>query len=153
MTSRPPETTNTISLEARERRHGGLILAALAGPIAWSLHFLFIYLLVELACRTGTLSGTTLGLTGLAWVNLAATVVALAVVIGAGVSAFRRWRDRRDGARPPAGGPVEPRTAAIWGTGPEQLLALAGWSLSLVFGVLIVLTALPMLVLAPCPWM
>ena len=145
----PPETTRNVSFEARERRHGGLILAALAGPIAWSLHFLFIYLLVELACRTGTLSGTALGLTGLAWVNLAATVVALAVVIGAGVSAFRRWQTRRDAARAPA----EPRTAAIWGSGPEQLLALAGWALGLIFGALILLTALPMLVLAPCPWM
>lgn len=147
----PPEAPVSVRTAERERRHRRLILAALAGPVIWAVHFLLVYLLAELACRTGVLSGSLLGMTLLAWVTLTATLLALVVVGWVGVAAFRDWQHRRGGAETRRSRRLD--QASRIGGSPDGFLVLAGWVLGLLFGAMIVLTAVPILVLAPCPWM
>jgi hypothetical protein len=119
----------------------GEILLALAAPLAWAVHFMLAYLAAEGACRLGLLGGPWLGLTGLGWFIVAATVLALGLIAWAGLRALGRWRSTRA------------ERAAALALGPRELLSLAGWSLALVFGALVVLSVVPLVVLRPCAWL
>lgn len=114
------------------------VLLALAGPLIWAVHFMLAYLAAEGACRLNALGGPWLGLTGLGWFILIATAVAFGLSAWAGWRAYRRWRSL----------PVEPGRALR----PSSLLALAGWSLSLIFTTLIALSLISLMVLRPCAW-
>jgi hypothetical protein len=147
----------------RTRTHAtgyrGLLFGVLAAPIAWAALHMFDYIWIETACRTGILSGAYGGFTGVALVVAAATLIALAVTVLAGLVSWRRWRAVRapgseddfapslDGAKsvddapPVAGEPIEARSA---------FLALSGVMVSALFALLILLTGLPVLFVAPC---
>jgi hypothetical protein len=120
---------------------GGLIFGLLAAPIAWAALHMFDYLWIETACKAGLLSGTFAGLTGVAWVVLAATLIALIVSVVAGILSFRRWRALRDSQDTHDVDPVEARSS---------FLALSGALVSGLFALLIVMTGVPVLLMAPC---
>lgn len=67
---------------------GKLLVAFLGPPLAWGLHFLTIYFLVALFCTTGWRgAGLSIAL---------ATALFAALCAGAGLVAFRRWRERHE---------------------------------------------------------
>jgi hypothetical protein len=115
------------------------VALALAGPLVWAVHFMLGNLAAEGACRLNALGGPWLGLTGLGWFILIATLLAFGLSAWAGWHAFGRWRSLR----------AEPGRALR----PSGLLALAGWSLSLIFTTLIALSLVSLVVLPPCAWL
>ncbi len=119
----------------------GPMLLALAGPLVWAVHFMLAYLAAEGACRLNALGGSWLGLTGLGWFTVVVTVLALGLNVWAGWRAYRRWRAARA------------EHGAAKAARPLDLAALAGWTLSLLFTVLIVLSLVTLVVLRPCAWL
>jgi hypothetical protein len=119
----------------------GLLFGLLAAPIAWATLHMFDYLWIETACQAGLLGGTLAGLGGVAWVVLAATLIALVVAVVAGILSFRRWRALRDAQAARDLDPVEARSS---------FLALSGVLVSALFALLIVMTGVPVLLVAPC---
>ena len=121
-----------------------LVTAAvfLAGPVIWSVHFMLVYLVAEAGC-----TGDGPGLSAFdppvpAIVTLVVTAVAAFAAAGCAWWAFRRWRSGRD--RPP-GQPPEPSVDR--GRGP---LAFAGFLMSCLSVVTVLLVGLPALVLPSC---
>lgn len=127
----------------RQRATGarGLLFGLLAAPIAWAALHMFDYLWIETACQAGLLGGTMAGLTGVAWVVVAATLVALVISVAAGVISFRRWQSLREPDDDDDLEPVEARS---------RFLALSGVLVSALFALLIIMTGVPVFLMAPC---
>jgi hypothetical protein len=107
------------------------VVVFLAGPVLWSVHFMVVYLAVEAGC-TGDGPGLDLFDPPVPTVlTLAATVVAALACLGTAAWAHRRWR----------GQPDEDHGGS---------LAFAGFLLSLLGLVSILLVGLPALVLPAC---
>jgi hypothetical protein len=144
-----------------------LMIGALSGPVLWALHFLTVYSLVTVTCRDGVARKPGLGATGVPISVGVATVATLAAMAVLGGQAFRRWRELRDvrqvdEARLPAWeqppGPSgdgrdrtldEPSRAAAE---RAAFMAFSGFMLNALFGLAVVLSAIPALVLNPCVW-
>lgn len=117
------------------------ILLFLAGPVIWTGHFLFVYLVVEAGCTGGE------GLAAFdppvpSIVTVGATVVAVIACLVAAGLALRRWLALRGGAEGGAQG-IEP---------PDRggNLAFAGFLLSLLGAVTVLFVGIPALVLPSC---
>jgi hypothetical protein len=134
-TNSPPPATASPHAEMTLREAS----LALAGPLIWAIHFMLGNLAAEGACRLNALGGSWLGLTGLGWFILTITALAFGLSAWAGLLAYRRWRSLA----------VEPGRNLR----PSGLLALAGWSLSLIFTTLIALSLVQLVVLRPCAWL
>ena len=78
----------------------GAVLVAFAAPLAWSLHELVIYIGTSNLCHLGWGTDQVLGVPLTGWLILVATIVALAVTVGA-VTVLARLR--RDGGYPRTG--------------------------------------------------
>jgi hypothetical protein len=117
------------------------IAVFLAGPVIWSVHFMVVYLAVEAGC-TGDGPGLNLLDPPVPTVlTLATTVVAALVCLGTAAWGYRRWRARTgDGASE-----AHAESADRGGS-----LAFAGFLLSLLGVVSILLVGLPALVLPGC---
>ena len=142
-----PEGTPFAVDVSRDRRARFALAMFVAGPVIWSVHFLLVYLVVEAGC-----SGDGPGLTLFdppvpKVVTLAVTVAAAAAVLACAGWSWRRWRTdaaevAADEAADIAGG-LQDRDRG--GT-----LAFAGFLLSLLSVVTILLVGLPALVLPSC---
>ena len=128
---------------ARQKAAGyrGLLFGLLGSPIAWIVLHMFDYLWIETACRAGILTGALGGLTGVGWVLLAATLLALAVSAVAGFISYRRWLSLRE---PGDAGDLEPVQAR------SAFLARSGFMISALFALLIILTGVPVVFMSPC---
>jgi len=122
-----------------------LWIQLLAGPVLWSVHFLLSYILVEAACQAGW-SFNILGMSGLSFIVIVLTLLA---VIGSGLFAlksYRGWRDRhaerslRD----------ELRESSSWFEGTVDFMYFSGFLLSVLFTVTILMVGLPAFFLQPC---
>lgn len=69
----------------------------LAGPVIWFTHFIAVYLATEVGCAVGGFGFRLLGLEGVAFVTVAATVIAAVAIAGFTVLALARWRAGRRG--------------------------------------------------------
>jgi hypothetical protein len=123
-------------LQAHSR---SLWLGVLSGPLIYALHFITVYLLVEVACRVGWLQFQWWGLSGLSIAVLAITVIAALLNAGAGLLAYRAWQGRQE------------RGEGTSGT-YAPLMSLVGIGLNALFTVTILVTGAPALVLLPCRW-
>jgi hypothetical protein len=122
-----------------EDSNRSLWLGLLTGPLVYTVHFLTVYLLVEIGCRAGWLPFNLWGLSGLAVAVLGLTVLAAAVNIAAGVLEYREWQ-----ARKATQGGTEGRYAPF--------MSLVGVWLNGLFMLTILVTGAPALVLLPCRW-
>jgi hypothetical protein len=125
--------------------------AFLAGPVLWSVHFMVVYLVVEAGC-TGDGGGLDLFDPPVPTVlTLATTVVAALACVGTATWGYRRWRQRAgdgsdagddgdDGGDGPGAEPADRGGS----------LAFAGFLMSLLGAVSILLVGLPALVLPAC---
>ncbi len=140
------EGTPTAVDVSRDRRSRTTIAMFLAGPVIWSVHFMLVYLIVEAAC-TGDGPGLQVFDPPVPTVvTLAATIVAALACLAAAGWSYRRWRASQHGlaneAERPSGEDDEHDNRAS--------LAFAGFVLSLLGVVTVLLVGLPALVLPAC---
>jgi hypothetical protein len=114
----------------------------LASPLVWSLHFLASYGVVEFACEARFLDSHILGLSLLSAIVLALTLLAGLATLYVGLAAYKRWRAMI--------GPVNGSGALPQNDQARRFMALSGVLLSALFGLTILVTGLPALVLRPC---
>jgi hypothetical protein len=113
----------------------------LAGPVIWSVHFLAVYLVVEAGC-TGDGPGLDLFDPPVPTVlTLVATAVAALACLGTAAWGYRRWRARSSEELPDSGVDSADRGGS---------LAFAGFLMSLLGVVAVLLIGLPALVLPAC---
>lgn len=122
----------TKALTNTQKRN--LWLGLLAGPLAWSVYFTVGYLFIEAACRKAT---PITPLLGVAWPSLVVvllTIITLSIIGYAGRFTFQWWqqRDRPEYSR---------------------FMGQAGFLLSGLFALVVLLTGIPALVLAPCAFL
>jgi hypothetical protein len=135
MTTVPPADTTNIRY---------LWLAALAGPVAWSIYFMLGYSLTEFSCTLGILTSTVLGLSLISIIIIVLTLLALAGTIYAGWWAYRLWRVSPEHE---LGESLEPASLA---DRPRLFMVFTAIGFSAIFSLLILLTGIPALVLRPC---
>lgn len=111
---------------AEGRSFRASIVLLLFGPIAGTAHFLLVYLLAEVACAATWLRSEALGMSALAVVTVAFTVVAAA---GSSIAAATAYRSR---------------------TGAHGDLTFIGFLLGVVFTIEILLVGIPPAFLDPC---
>lgn len=126
----------TPSVGRRERSVWALFLA---GPVVWFAHFMGVYLLVEGACALDALDEELFGMHALAAATLAATAIAVAVMVVTSALAYRRWRQD-----------PEPGTDWLSVTDRNAGLAFAGFVLGLVFIAAVLFVGVPAAFLRPC---
>jgi hypothetical protein len=128
-----------MAVEHPDHRHV-VVLAALltAAPIIWSVHFMVVYLAVEAGC-----TGDGPGLDRFdppvpTVVTLVGTAVAALACVGTAVWAYRLWQANRSGGQAHAQ------------QGQLASLAFAGFLLSLLGIIAVLLVGLPALILPAC---
>ena len=110
-----------------------LLIGFLTGPIIWSVHEIASEILISSACSTrpgGFASTSVLGASGWELVLLLVTLACAALVAGAGLIAFRAWRQTRMGTN---------ETGEVGGAaGRSGWMALAGvlFSVFFLFGII-----------------
>jgi hypothetical protein len=131
---------------SRDRRARWALAMFVAGPVIWSVHFMVVYLVVEAGC-----SGDGPGLALFdppvpTVVTLAATALAALACLAAARWSWRRWRSAgaapADEAGDLAGGLADRDRGGT--------LAFAGFLLSLLGVVTVLLVGLPALALPSC---
>lgn len=127
-----PSTEREVSLKE-------VWFGVLGGAIAWSVHFLVLYFLVEALCVTGTAGTRVFGFALPAFVIAIVTVVALLVAFGAAVVAHRSWRRWRGS---------EHDEVRLRGSGAHLLFL--GLLLNGFFVLMILVETLPIFFLGPC---
>jgi magnesium-transporting ATPase (P-type) len=109
------------------------------GVVVWVIHFLAIYVVVELVCRQNWLNFTILGISGTQVTTLLITVIGVAIVATAGMVSYQQWRRLREENKD-------------WHSIRERyrFMIFSGLVMNVVFIVLMILTFLPSLVLPVC---
>lgn len=113
------------------------LVAMIAAPIVWAVHFLVSYILVSLACGFGWSRADRFGLGPAEWGVVVATAVALTLigyVAAVNVAKYRRARAMSDRAR-----------ASVSG-----FIALTAVLLCMLSAVAVVWAAMPVLLLPTC---
>ena len=73
-------------------RRTGLFFGALGGAVAWSAHLGLAYLVAEFGCLAGMQRYTMMGVTSIAWLVIAVSIVTLAA---SGAATLVAWRAHR----------------------------------------------------------
>lgn len=122
-----------------------LWLGVLGMPITWFIYLVLGWGISELGCKLGLGNFQLFGLNSVVtWIAIA-TVIALLAAIGTGVVAIRNWRLVGRGESL-----VEDPVTADKTLERRQFMAQLGVMLSLLFLLLIILSAIPPFVLPPC---
>jgi hypothetical protein len=132
---------------SRDRRSRWALLMFVSGPVIWSVHFMLVYLVTEAGC-----SGDGPGLRLFdppvpKAFTLAATAAAAAAAIACATWWYRRWRA---GGREPVADDAADLAGDLQDRDRGGTLAFAGFLLSLLSVVTILLIGLPALVLPSC---
>lgn len=130
-----PESIHTTEYQENVR---ALWLALLAGPVVYAVYFIAGYLLAEAACKTDLLNAAIGNLSLLLILVEGLTIVAALVTLAAALYGYRIWQRRRDELEH-AGGAL-------------PFMAFGGLLLSLLFGLLIVMTGVSVLFVNVCRW-
>jgi hypothetical protein len=136
-----------FAVDVSRGRARAIALVLLAGPIIWSVHFMLVYLVAEAGC-----SGDGPGLELFdppvpTVVTLAATAVAAIASLLAAAWAHRRWRA---GKQEPAADEADDLSGGSEDFQRGGSLAFAGFLLSLLSFVTVLLVGLPALLLPAC---
>ncbi|MCI0398995.1 MAG: hypothetical protein L0332_15770 [Chloroflexi bacterium] len=150
-----------------------LWLNFLSGPLIWSIYFTLGYFLVEIACRQALLSFRVVGLPGTSAAVLVLTLVALLATFYAGYRSYNNLTQRRRLWPAKVHAKVVKNFHMLWGAAADvnsyyywreeregvqvalkgryvEFMAVAGVLLNGLFGLIILLTGIPALVLQPC---
>jgi hypothetical protein len=112
-------------------------------PIVWSLHLLLVWSVDEFGCRLGFDQGSILGINSLHALVLAPSLVALTVSAGAGVIAYRNWREIE-------ALDDEQRERYARGVERGRFMAVTGMAFSALFSLVILYMTVPIFLLPPC---
>ena len=140
---------------SRDVRARSIWAVFLAGPVIWFVHFVLVYMAVEVGCNGSGPGLRLLDARAAALVTLVATGVAALACLGAAAWGYRWWR--RPGSTEAGGGD----TAGAEGRGsntsdggdsddPRRALAFAGFLLSLLSLLSVLVVGLPALALQTC---
>ena len=127
------ETTYVQTSQISIRR---LWLIFVSGPLIWSVHFLAIYAFTEFGCASALSTFNLAGLDGVTLAVIIATVIALALLIYATVTAYQ-MRD-------------EYRTDNNATYDLKHFLAGTGWVMNALFIAVTVVTAFPVIWFSSC---
>jgi hypothetical protein len=132
---------------ARDRRARVIWVVFLVGPVIWFAHFMIVYMATEAGC-----AGDGPGLEVFdppvpTTLTLVATVVAALGCLWTAVWAWRRWRTR---PRTQPWGVTDDLAADLEQGDRDGLLAFAGFLLSVLSFVSVLLVGLPALTLPAC---
>jgi len=118
------------------------LFSLIVGPMVWVAHFLSIYVFTALACARGFFEVEALGLGIVPLVGGALTLVAVALIVDAGVLSWRRWHAAQGEEQPPHDDnhPASRR----------RFMAYAGLLLSGIALIATIWEALPILFLTTC---
>lgn len=120
-------------------RSRALWIGLLAGPVIWSIYFVIIYLLAEIACGLNLLQFTVWGVSIILLLVQVITVLALLPILYIGFQAYRRWQRLR-------------HDEIEIGEQPAEFMALGGVLLGLLFALATLVTGVSALVVQPCRW-
>ena len=90
------------------------LFSLIAGPMVWTVHFLTIYVFTALACARGFFDLEALGVPIVPLVGGAVTVVAVALIVDAGVLSWRRWQGGQRGGSRRMTTTIRPAGGASW---------------------------------------
>jgi hypothetical protein len=129
-----------------------LVLSLVGGTAVWGLYFSSLHALNSLACRFGWF-GVPAESGGLKLIQVAVTVLALALITAAGYNAYNLWRTTRRSASDDAsvpGHPIEPgnleQTVAAYTPFAAFVLLL----LNAIYFLIILVSLAPIATLTPC---
>jgi hypothetical protein len=133
------------TLDQAERKSARwLWIDLLVGPVVWAVHFVIVYMLVEITCLGGQIPFSLIERTPLILTIAVLTLAALGLVGWRGLAAFRTWR-----GHPTRQG--EGLRAENWADDERTpFMGLAGFLLSAFFTLTILLVVMPFLLLRPC---
>jgi hypothetical protein len=123
---------------------GALWFGLFGAPLVWSIQLMLNYGLVAYSCFPGSEPRSTPLFGGLRTTVLIAGVVALAIALAAGVTAWRSWRATRH--EHPGG--QEYLLEA--GEGRTRFMALAGMLVSGLFVLGVIMNAIPLFIVPLC---
>ena len=132
---------------SRDRRTRIIWVVFLAGPVLWFAHFMVVYLVVEAGCTGGGPGLAVFDPPVPTVVTLAATAVAAFASLWCAVWGYRRWRRS---THAPAADAAEDLSADFEQGDRDGSLAFAGFLLSSLSFVAVLLVGLPALVLPAC---
>jgi hypothetical protein len=142
-----PEGTPFAVDVSRDRRARWALAMFVAGPVIWSVHFMVVYLVTEAGC-TGDGPGLRLFDPPVPKVvTLAATAAAAVAALASAGWSWRRWQ-ASDSV--PAADEAADLAGSLRDRDRGGTLAFAGFLLSLLAAVTILLVGLPALVLPSC---
>jgi hypothetical protein len=132
---------------SRDRRARWALAMFVAGPVIWSVHFMVVYLVTDAGCSGEGPGLAVFGPPVPKAVTLAATAAAAVAALACAGWSWRRWRA---GGTAPAADDADDLAGGHrhWDRGGT--LAFAGFLLSLLSVVTILLVGLPALVLPSC---
>ena len=115
------------------------LIGMVASPLIWAAHFLICYTVVALACAFGfgLEAGSEWGVVRIILVGV--SLGAVLIIAGLTFLAYRRWRQ--------SGGSESPQDHR---QERHQFMSVAGLLLSVLSGIGVVYTAIPLLVLPIC---
>jgi hypothetical protein len=116
---------------------GTLWFRFLAGPVIYFIYFVAAWVLAEFGCLAGLGQVKFLGVNPIYAGVLAFTLIAALLTLYVGVTSYRQWRALRQAAAQANGG------------APGFMLFVGIW-FDAIFGVVILLTAVPMLLGSAC---
>jgi hypothetical protein len=138
MTEAAPPHEARHAAPAAEQRRMWLIL--LGPPLLWSVRFMLVYVLIEVACRSEFLGFNLLGLAGLSALNLGLGLLTIVVTAWITWVAYGIWREAPEGDEAGLGA----------AEGRRRTLAVAGVGIGLLMIFVTVLEVLPVFFIAPC---
>lgn len=146
--SMTPSQGTPVAVETSiSRRARASIAVFLVGPLIWAVHFMVVYLIAEAGCTGGGPGLRALDPPVPAVVTLAATVVGALACLGCAWWGLRRWQADRSGRGAPADGDA---SAELSDPDAQGSLSLAGFWMSLLFAVSVLMVGLPAAALGPC---
>ena len=132
---------------AEDRRDRIVWVVFLAGPVTWLAHFVLVYLVAEAGCTGGGPGLEAFDPPVPTILTLATTVVAALGCLWSAAWAWRRWRTR---PRTQPWGVTDDLAADLEQVDRDGLLAFAGFMLSVLSFVAVLLVGLPDLTLPAC---
>ena len=109
-------------------------------PIIWFVHFVIVWALGEFGCGAGLADDTVLTDGSLKLFVLVATVIGLIGTFASTFVAYQIWQQYRQAA------PQSGDTAL----GRQRFMALTGMALGILFTIVVILDALPVLFVSTC---
>ena len=123
---------------------GALWFGLFGAPVVWSIQLMLNYGLVAYSCFPGSEPRTTPLFGGLRITVLVAGVVALAIALAAGITAWRSWRATRHEH------PGSHEALLEVGEGRTRFMALAGMLVSGLFVLGVIMNAIPLFIMPLC---